>query len=718
MNRMTEPRKAPGNGSRKRILICCALALLLLACISSALALEAADLTERCKYDLNGLSNAKNIMDRKYTTYWESKATVSPQVVITAPEPVYGLYLCFRAKPRSYEIQADRGSGWETVCEGHPEFLHVYYELDGAEKIRICTSEEGKTTIGFNEVAVFGEGRVPEWVQRWEEVPEKTDLMFVVAHPDEEAIFLGGAIPVYAVEREHSAAVVTLTYGNPSRRSEFLNSLWSMGYRSYPIIGSFKDGKAKDAKAAFKTAGQDKVLSFVTEAIRRCKPEVMVTLDENGEGKNGQRMMTAEACRQCFDLAGNENTDKDTAALYGTWQPQKLYLHLYGDDRTVMDWEAPLESRNGISGMGAAYYAYLYYKTQDASELTVYGTGKKYESNSFGLCKSLVGEDRERNDFLENIPEDRLTPAPRKADNAAEEEIAALLPELNDKGFLDEGEFVYSDDDHGIYLFVNKGWKIIIRRRFDGGLPLTWFETRLWCDTEAGELIQNFEVDPAKKSKARADAAETARNHKLVFAANGDYYNYRMGSKNGHPVGIEIRNGEIYFDTRYSYDETEFFPNLDTLAFYQDGRVDVHHSFEVSAEEYLAQQAYMVFSFGPYLIRNGQLSEWVLDAGKTKAKNPRHSFGMVEPGYYVDIMCEGRLGSRSEGVTMPQMALISQAAGLQECCNLDGGQTCVVIFMGHQLNKIGKYDGKTNARPTCEVFGGAFSDQVGSYELK
>ena len=138
----------------------------------------------------------------------------------------------------------------------------------------------------------------------------------------------------------------------------------------------------------------------------------------------------------------------------------------------------------------------------------------------------------------------------------------------------------------------------------------------------------------------------------------------------------------------------------------------------MTAQEYLDHGAIHVFSFGPYLIRDGQLSEWVQDYTKTKAKNPRHVFGMIEPGHYMDIMCEGRLGSRSEGVTMAQAALLAQSAGLVEACNLDGGQTAVVVFMGKQLNKIGKYDGKTNARPTCEVFGAGISDQVGVFEVK
>ena len=164
---------------------------------------------------------------------------------------------------------------------------------------------------------------------------------------------------------------------------------------------------------------------------------------------------------------------------------------------------------------------------------------------------------------------------------------------------------------------------------------------------------------------------------------------------------------------------TNFFPNLDTLAFYRDGRVDVHYSYELSPQEYLDNGAYNVFSFGPFLIRDGKLSDWVMDGSKTKAKNPRHVFGMVEPGHYVDIMCEGRLGSRSEGVTMSQMALMAQSRGLVECCNLDGGQTAAVVFMGKRLNQIPAYDNNnTNPRPTCEVLAVGISDQVGIYEVK
>ena len=93
---------------------------------------------------------------------------------------------------------------------------------------------------------------------------------------------------------------------------------------------------------------------------------------------------------------------------------------------------------------------------------------------------------------------------------------------------------------------------------------------------------------------------------------------------------------------------------------------------------------------------------------------------MVEPGHYVYIMVEGRMEkTRSQGITMKELAKLMRAKGCENAINLDGGQTAVLIFMGKQLNKIGSYDGgKTNSRPTCEVMGVGYSEQVGTYEVK
>ncbi len=711
-----------------RMPLLAALLLSVLLLVSAAASAEVAlDLTEQCTLKLGGKNSCKNLMDKKFTSYLESKSMKNPALTVNTATPAYGLYLCFQRMPADYEVQVDRGAGWETVATGDTRFHHVYYPLDGVNNIRVYANGDKKQVMGFNEIYVFGEGNTPSWVQRWEPTPEKADVLFVVAHPEEELLYLGGAIPYYTLEKQRTVALACFSYANTTRRSELLNGLWSMGYRYYPILGGFKTANTKSVASAYKNVdqqnGANQVLAWLTGAIRRCRPEVIVGPDEAGEGGNGQRMMLADACRQCFEAAADESLFSDSLGLYGAWQAKKLYLHLWGAEgsRTVFDWNKTMESFGGRTGNGLAYYAYLYHKTQDDQEKSVYGTGATYANNSFGLCASKVGEDAEHLDFLENIPAEALTAAVSREESPlwSTDEIPDF-PALNAQGYLDAGEFIWCDDTHGHYVYISPTLKLIINRHFDGSLPLTWFESEIWCDVAAGEKMLNVEYTPEKAvgKKSRVDGALNATENHLVFAVNSDYYTYRVGSKNGRPIGVEIRNGQIYFDDRYDYLEDTFFPNLDTLAFFEDGNVAVRASMETSAQEYLDEGAYMVFSFGPYLVRDGELSAWVQDPTKSRAKNPRHSFGMIEPGHYVDIMCEGRLGSRSEGVTMPQLAQLAQGAGCVQACDLDGGQTAVVIFMGKQLNKIGKYDGKTAARATCEVLGIGISEQVGTFEVK
>ena len=702
---------------------------------------EALEVTSGCTLTLTGIKNPKNMTDRKFTTNAETKSVKNPSLTIQSKSPVYGLYLCFEKMPESYDVQADRGSGWETVASGG-SFLHAWFPMQGETKIRVIAQGDRKQIMGFNEVYCFGEGRAPGWVQQWEDAPEKADILFVTAHPEEELLFLGGAIPYYVREKEASVALAVLCPVNTTRRAEMLNGLWSMGYRNYPFIGTFETATAKSAKGAYqkvdKKNGEEVVQGWLTEIIRRCRPEVIVGPDEQGEGNNGQRMMMADACVQCFSLAADENRFADSAGKYGAWQAKKVYLHLFGKeaDQTVFDWDSPLEAFDGRTGNGMAYYSYLYFKSQDKvkeeTDRSVYNQGRTYPNNRFGLRESTVGEDEEKNDFLENIPKGDLTGKKWEAPAEWRLEEVPDLPEMTDAGFLTEGEFVWSDDARGHYVYISKTLRVVITRTYDGSMPLTWFKSDILCDVAAGERMTNVEYSPERALGKKKTAAPhvTAGENKLVFATNADYYTYRVKNaggkligRNGHPVGVIIRNGEVYFDDRYDHDEEKYFPNLDTLAFYEDGRADVHHSFEQSAKDYLADGAYLVYSFGPYLVREGQMSAWVLDPTMSKAKNPRHCFGMVEPGHYIDIMCEGRLGSRSEGVTMPQLAILAQGAGCREVCNLDGGQTAAVIFMGHQLNLIDSSfvkgsKGYLSGRESSEVLSAGVSELVGSWKVQ
>lgn len=707
-----------------------ALLTLLALSLSVAFAAEANDITEDCKFKVCSSGRKYTLMtDKKYTSYWESNKIKTPWIAITAPEgkPIAGLYVCFGNMPESWEIQtSDDGKDWFTAVPGDTRFLHAYVALpQPAQHVRLAVTSEKKTALRINDLFVLSEGDLPDWVQVWQPTEEKADILFLSTHPDDELIFFGGAIPTYAVEQQRKVVVAYFTRSNTTRSSELLNGLWHMGVRTYPVIGNFKDSYAKNLKAAYKSAGgKGKVNEWIVGLYRQYKPEVVVTQDTNGEYGHKQHMMIADAAQNCIALAANEDEFTASTIAYGTWQVKKLYLHLYPENQITFDWTVPLKSMNGATGIELAEEAYTLHKTQASSGMSVTETGTKYDNRMFGLAFTTVGEDVRKDDFLENIYD-----APGSYDAAANNVEAtpaptevpaymAHIPALNAKGFLDEGEYLYSSEDEGLWIYVSQTSKVIIQRKYDATQPLTWFEADLYGDLDAGEMLRTVQNDPEKMGKVRVDATETAKKHNVVFAMNTDYYTYRVAVNNNRHTGIVIRDGRILYDDPYTEKQVtnSMFPNLDMLAFMPDGSLKVYHSWEKTAQEFIDEGVQTVYSFGPYLLLDGKVSERAY--ANNENKNPRCAIGMVEPGHYVAIMCEGRL-KRSAGVTISYLAKMMRAKGCQVAFNMDGGQTAVMVFMGKQLNQIGAYDGgKTNSRPTSEVLGFGTSEQVGTYEVQ
>lgn len=707
-----------------------ALLTLLALSLSVAFAAEANDITEDCKFKVCSSGRKYTLMtDKKYTSYWESNKIKTPWIAITAPEgkPIAGLYVCFGNMPESWEIQTSNdGKDWFTAVPGDTRFLHAYVALpQPAQHVRLAVTSEKKTALRINDLFVLSEGDLPDWVQVWQPTEEKADILFLSTHPDDELIFFGGAIPTYAVEQQRKVVVAYFTRSNTTRSSELLNGLWHMGVRTYPVIGNFKDSYAKNLKAAYKTAGgKGKVNEWIVGLYRQYKPEVVVTQDTNGEYGHKQHMMIADAAQNCIALAANEDEFTASTIAYGTWQVKKLYLHLYPENQITFDWTIPLKSMNGATGIELAEEAYTLHKTQASSGMSVTETGTKYDNRVFGLAFTTVGEDVRKDDFLENIYD-----APGSYDAAANNVEAtpaptevpaymAHMPALNAKGFLDEGEYIYSSEDEGLWIYVSQTSKVIIQRKYDATQPLTWFEADLYGDLDAGEMLRTVQNDPEKMGKVRVDATETAKKHNVVFAMNTDYYTYRVAVNNNRHTGIVIRDGRILYDDPYTEKQVtnSMFPNLDMLAFMPDGSLKVYHSWEKTAQEFIDEGVQTVYSFGPYLLLDGKVSERAY--ANNENKNPRCAIGMVEPGHYVAIMCEGRL-KRSAGVTISYLAKMMRAKGCQVAFNMDGGQTAVMVFMGKQLNQIGAYDGgKTNSRPTSEVLGFGTSEQVGTYEVQ
>ena len=293
---------------------------------------------------------------------------------------------------------------------------------------------------------------------------------------------------------------------------------------------------------------------------------------------------------------------------------------------------------------------------------------------------------------------------------ASEEGITA--PEwadvgLNERGFLDEGKYVLEDAENGRWMYVDATLRIQILltretpekiRERDSRQDFNCYTAEIWCDTEKGELPVTLWADPEEPGniRRRATVAEIAREQQAVFAVSTDLFTARDGNQ----VGIVIRNGLVLYDAKAKH-QAGGRPAIDTLALYSDGHADSFLPAEKRAEEYLAEGALQVYTFGPVLLREGVIPEEVTKYCDRNL-NPMHAFGMVEPGHYIDVICEGRLKdvNGSTGVITETLANIMRDRGCVFAVCLDGGDSAVMAFMGRQLNTVPKVP---SGRVTCEV---------------
>lgn len=287
-----------------------------------------------------------------------------------------------------------------------------------------------------------------------------------------------------------------------------------------------------------------------------------------------------------------------------------------------------------------------------------------------------------------------------RAEEAAEVEFS----ELNEAGFLDEGEFLYENEEEGLWRYCGQNLRIEIRRRSQDKPKLSWLEAEIW--TDGSEVFHMVPADPERRMTATEYPYKIARANRTVFAINNDYAQYRKAKKS--KMGIIIREGKVFSTNTKAKNKTPF-PNLDCLALYPDGDMKVFWSNEMTADEYLADGATDVLAFGPWLIRDGELNEAGIKKFAT-TKQPRTGIGMVEPGHYFAIVAEARI-KRSNGVNVEWLAERFLELGCTVAFNLDGGETSGMVFMGHQLNKL-KDKRNVSSRRTADIIGIGVSDLV------
>jgi exopolysaccharide biosynthesis protein len=170
-----------------------------------------------------------------------------------------------------------------------------------------------------------------------------------------------------------------------------------------------------------------------------------------------------------------------------------------------------------------------------------------------------------------------------------------------------------------------------------------------------------------------AKTSTTAAENGAILAINGDYY----GARN---TGYVLRNGVLYHDSASSASQED-------LVIHADGSFSIITEGSVSASSLEDSDVLQVFSFGPALITDGEISVTLEEeVGKAMASNPRTAVCEIESLHYLFVVADGRTDD-SEGLSLYELAqFLQENFSIRTAYNLDGGGSSTMVFNGQLVN--------------------------------
>ena len=210
---------------------------------------------------------------------------------------------------------------------------------------------------------------------------------------------------------------------------------------------------------------------------------------------------------------------------------------------------------------------------------------------------------------------------------------------------------------------------------------LKYFKTALANDT-FGENVNQRTSDQCK-------------NHHGILAISGDNYG-------AQEAGYVLRNGQILRTTKSSSNLGSNPRKLaEDLAIYRDGTFEIFDEKTTDLQTIADKGAWQVFSFGPGLVKNGELAvtensevDSILKNGAS-TKCQRMAVGIIAPLHYCFVVCDGR-STESVGFSLFEIAKIMQDLHCYQAYNLDGGGSATMYLddgtgnankLGHLVNK-------------------------------
>ena len=443
----------------KSRIIAFVLVLATLICAAPAFAVHADTVTRQCVFEVSK-GKEEYLTDGDMSTAWEPSGR-DAKLLITLPASGAGyLTIEWTDEPESYiieEYDAEKnkiGSSDQTVYSGGLRQVIPVSENAGYLLINMMAAGQG-----ICEISVYSKGELPDNVQKWYGEYTKSDMLLVAAYPGDEFVTFGGLLPAYAVEKESRVQLVYMTDMGRERKAEALDALWSLGVSNYPVFMDLSKSSVDSLEDCLKAwGGKDALVGKMVEVIRRCKPEVIVSHDINGEDGDYRRALTGMLMQYAAEAAADPDAYVESADAYGTWQTKKLYLHLGTTGLIELDLNTPSDALGGLTATEAAAGAFENY----ASLVGKYNVTADGASPAYSLIFSTMGDDEYRNDFYENVPgldkssEPEETPEPTAAPTMEPVLVFSPEPTVTARPALGEVDG-FSDSAAQVFKFVGIG---------------------------------------------------------------------------------------------------------------------------------------------------------------------------------------------------------------------------------------------------------------------
>ena len=158
--------------------------------------------------------------------------------------------------------------------------------------------------------------------------------------------------------------------------------------------------------------------------------------------------------------------------------------------------------------------------------------------------------------------------------------------------------------------------------------------------------------------------AQLAKQNRSVFAITGDYFTFSYNAD-----GLQIRCGTVFKEAT----------NEKGFSFYPDGSMRIVDPHATTAEDLLQQGIQDSWVFGPVLIENGEAVDITGHPLSFNDVTMRTVFASLCPYHHV--------AAAYSTSTLAQVTADLLDYGCDIAYNLDGGRSCMMLFMGKFINK-------------------------------